>query len=465
MFDVLLRRRAGFCGASDRLIWLTSLCLLSACAANSGATYADVASARAGREPGVASERRARSIAIQGSTLDRAQFVRAVLEQNPSLESGRQAVRAAAARGRQAGVFDDPMVDLGLAPLSLGSSKAPVGYEVTLSQRLPWFGKRALEATQANAETAAAQSDFEAMRLDLALAAVALYDRYYVAVRSLEINAHHVQLMTVMQDAANAQLESGRGSALDSLQAEAELAHMEHDTVKLASERDVTVAQMNELLHRAPELPLPPPPSSLPAASSTDSLSAPALEQQALDASPELLATRQRARAEQARADRAGRDAYPDFTVSASYNSMWDMPEHRFMLGLGFNLPLQSGRRQGTADEAQAMRAQLESEALRLTDAARVRVFVLLKELQESVHVLRLYETRLLPVARKQIEQARAGFATARNPFLAVLEAERSLRGLELEHQTALAEHFRRRAELDRALGRVPGLTGSEERR
>ena len=39
---------------------------------------------------------------------------------------------------------------------------------------------------------------------------------------------------------------------------------MEHDTVILASRRDVTVAQMNELLHRDPELPLPPPPKDLP---------------------------------------------------------------------------------------------------------------------------------------------------------------------------------------------------------
>ncbi len=40
---------------------------------------------------------------------------------------------------------------------------------------------------------------------------------------------------------------------------------MEHDTVVLASRRDVTIAQgMNELLHRDPELPLPPPPEALP---------------------------------------------------------------------------------------------------------------------------------------------------------------------------------------------------------
>jgi outer membrane protein TolC len=141
---------------------------------------------------------------------------------------------------------------------------------------------------------------------------------------------------------------------------------------------------------------------------------------------------------------------------------MWDMPAHRWMIGLGFNLPLQTGRREGAVDEARAMRAQLEQEAARLRDAARTRVFVVLKELEESKHVLVLFETRLLPIAKRRIDAARAGFTTSQNPFTAVIDAERSLRGLELEYQKAQAEHVGRRAELDRAVGRIPGLDGKE---
>jgi outer membrane protein TolC len=128
------------------------------------------------------------------------------------------------------------------------------------------------------------------------------------------------------------------------------------------------------------------------------------------------------------------------------------------MVGLGFNLPIQSGRRGGAADEARAMRAQQESDALRLSDAARTQVFVSLKRLDESQHLLGLYETRLLPIAKDQIDAAHAGFVTSRTPFAAVLEAERNLRKVELDYQMARADYARRRAELDRALGRIPGL-------
>jgi outer membrane protein, heavy metal efflux system len=402
--------------------------------------------------------------AVAGPVLRRADYVRAVLRSNPSIESARQGWRAAIARVRGAGSFEDPMVDLGVAPLSIGSSDASFGYEVSISQQLPWFGKRSLEASLASAEAEAAKSDYEATKRELALTALTLYDQYFVATRSLEINQAHIELMRAMRDSANLAFASGRGSAQDSLQAESELAHMEHDGVILASERELVAAQMNELLHRAPRLPLPQPPKDLTLPAFPD-IAAPRLEAEAVQARPDIMAVRQRAQAEQARAERAERDYYPDFTVSTSYNSMWDMPEHRWMVGLAFNLPIQRGRRDGSVEEARAMRSQFESDAQRMGDTARTQVFVSLKKLEESKQVLRLFETRLLPLARDQIDAARADFVAAHNSFMAVVQAERNLRKVELDYQMARAEYTRWRGELDRALGRIPGVDWEEAER
>jgi outer membrane protein TolC len=390
--------------------------------------------------------------------LERAAFVQAVLRRNRSLESSRQAWRAAMARTRQSGVLDDPMVNFEVAPLSIGSSSARFGWDAMISQRLPWPGKLGLDEAVARAEADAAKSDFEASQRELALTASLLFDEYFVDVRSIEINGHHVALMRSMQAAATAQYETGRGSAHDPLQAEFELTHMEHDTVILASQRDVTMAQMNELLHRAPEAPLPPPPKDLSVAPPPDVTDLRRLQTEAVDKRPDILAAREHARAEQARADRGSRESFPDLTVSTLYNSMWDTPEHRWMVGLGFNLPIWSGRRGGAVDEANAMRAQYEADAARLSDAARTQVAVALKRLEESDHVLHLMDERLLPVARDEVDAARAAFTASQAPFVAVVDAEKNLRGVELDRQVALADYDRRRAELDRALGRMPGL-------
>lgn len=401
--------------------------------------------------------------AMHAQVLERDAFVRAVLEKNPSLEAARHGMRAALARVRQTGTFEDPMVDLGIAPLSIGPSRAPFGFEVGISQKLPWFGKRGLETAASEADAAAAKSDYESVKRELALTAVMLYDDYFVASRSLEINGEHVTLMHAIHTSAIAQFGAGRGSAGDALMAEVELTHMEHDAMLLTTQRDVTVAQMNELLHRPPELPLPPPPKELPLPAEPD-LDTRNATAEAVARRPDIVAAEQRARAQEARAEQAEREAYPDITLSTSYSSMWEMPQHRWMVGVGLNLPFQTGKRSGMADEARAMRSELLSEAARMTDQARTGAFVARRQLEESKHVLELFERRLLPVARQTVDATRAGFITAQNPFNAVIEAEHSLRLLELEYQMRRAEYVRRRAELDRALGRIPGLEWKEER-
>lgn len=401
-----------------------------------------------------------------GAVLERDAFLRAVLRRNPSMDAARQGWRAALARVRQAGAIEDPMLDLGIAPLSIAGSTAPFGFQLELSQKLPWFGKRDREASAAAAESAAALSDYAAMKLELALAAVTLYDQYFVLVRSIEINAQHRELLRELHAAALAQFQSGRASAQDPLQAESELLHLEHDAVLLVSGREVTLAQMNDLLHRAPELPLPPPPQELPPiAPAAQPLDARQLAEQAAQQRPEIAAARQQAAAQQARAERAELEAYPDLTLSTSYNSMWDMPQHRWMVGVSLNLPVQTERRAAVADEARAMSAQFSRDAERRSDAARTRVFVASKQLQEAQHISKLYEERFLPLARDQVSTARAGFITSQNPFMAVVEAEKNLRALELDYQKARAEQHRYQAELDIALGRIPGLTSQEAER
>jgi hypothetical protein len=76
--------------------------------------------------------------------------------------------------------------------------------------------------------------------------------------------------------------------------------------------------------------------------------------------------------------------------------------------------------------------------------------------------VLHLMDQRLLPVARDQVDAARAAFVASQAPFVAVVDAEKNLRGVELDRQMAVADYDRRRAELDRALGRFPELGQSE---
>lgn len=391
--------------------------------------------------------------------LDRGTFVQLVLRVNPSIEAARQGWRAALARERQAGAFDDPMVETAVAPLSIGSSQARFGFEIGVSQALPWFGKRALERDVMKAEAAASASDLESTRRELAMTAVSLYLQYYVVLQSLEINAHHGQLMQSAREAATAQLEAGRGSVEELLQAETELAQLERETLELTAERDIVVAQMNELLHREPTAVVPPAAALLAVADDmSQTRDAKLLATEAVRSRPEIQSARFHERAESLKEDAANRAYYPSITVSTSYSSMWDMAQHRWMVGMGVNLPLATDRRAGAVDEARAMRARYASEVARMSATAAAEVYVALRKLESSEQQLLLFQRRLLPVAQQRVEAAQASFTTSRTPLVSVIDAQKSLRSIELDQRLVQAEHERRHAELDRVLGRIPGL-------
>ncbi len=394
---------------------------------------------------------------VQGAQLEREHLIGAVLERNPGLEAARQAWRAALERYPQAVSLGDPMVGYGLAPLSLGSRDVRYGQEARFGQLVPFPGKLKLRGQVAQAEAEAAQWDYETARLELATLASLLFDDYYVVHRALEINAEHLRLLGEFQRIATAQYVAGTAAQQDPLQAEVEVAHLLHREVVLDTEREVLVARLNALLHRRPGAPLPPPPAELLPAS--DPLApVESLEEDAVAVRPELRTLAAEIRGLGAAVALQKREFYPDFEPMTSYNSMWGDSEHRFMVGLEVNLPIRRSRRRAAVAEAEARLAQAVSERQRMEDEVRSEVRQAYVRDREARHIVELYESRLLPASHDQIRAALAGFKTARNSFLALIEAERNERQVQLRYHEVLADLYRSGAELERAMGRMPGM-------
>lgn len=389
--------------------------------------------------------------------LDRADFVREVLRRNPGIEAAHQAWRAALAEYPQRTALDDPMLEYSFAPLSVASNEARFGQVIALSQRFPWPGKLRLQGDVALAEAEAARENFEAVRRGLAVMAASLFDEYYAIARSLEINAKHYDLVSEIRSAAQGQYAAGRASQQEPLQAEVELAHVEHDRVVLESRHSVIVARMNGLLRRSPELSLPPPPERVEPSLSRVGASA-ALRAEALANRPELRAAKEKVRGRESAITLADRRYYPDFGVGTSYNSMLAMPQHRWMVGVSVNIPIQTGTRRGSVEQAKAARAQSEALLESESDDIGVEVERARQRVIEAQRVVLVYRDRLLPAARAQIEVARIGYSTGQNSFQALIDAERSVRNLELDHEQALADLGRAWAELERAIGRIAAL-------
>jgi outer membrane protein TolC len=387
-----------------------------------------------------------------------APLLEAVLARNPSIEASRQAWRAALARLPVETSLDDTTLAYTIAPGSVPSEDIRFGQVIQVRQRFPWPGKLDLRGAVVLAEAAARREDYATLRLNLGLIAALLFEDYFLVTRFLVVNAEHIVLLERLAVSAGARYSVGLGSQLDPIQAEVELAHLDHRRMVLLTRLAMTSAQLNGLLHRPPEALLPPP--AQPAVVQAPTASADEMLEEALTARPELLASQARISGAESRIDVALSEYDPDVTLAATYNSMWAQPEHQVMIGFSINIPWQLARRDAAVDEAEAQLARLESEHEALADEIRVDVVLGRLRLVEAHYVVGLYEARLLPAAREQLAAAEAGFGTARNDFSALIEAQRNLLSVELGVIEALSEIHSSAAELDRVLGRLPALQG-----
>jgi outer membrane protein TolC len=395
--------------------------------------------------------------AFTGSTLDRLALVSAVLERNQDVAAARWAIDGAKARAAEVRELPNLTASYSFAPASPFASGVRYGQVVQVSQTLPWPGTLTRRGEQADALADASTGDLEALRRELALVASDAFDDYEYVERALAINGEHLVLLREFQEVATARYAAGLAPQQAPLAAEVEIAHLEHREVVLTTDRQTLIARVNALLHRDPRAPVPAPAPTVRPVPSVPKLPLSELVQLALARRPELAAARSRVAAQETGVELARLEGRPTFQPMASYDSMWGTGAHRWMVGLGVSVPIWRGRIR--AGVARATSAVLEQRSRLAALEARVAadVSVALDRFQESHHVLTLYQSRLLPAARDQTAAAQTAFETGQVDFLAVIDAERRLRDVELGFAGARADALRRFAALQRALGDLPG--------
>lgn len=419
----------------------------AACTAGSGAREHDAMIAALGR---IDRERPAPvgdDVSIGTEALDRAALVSAVLARNPDLDAARATWRAATAAYPSAVTIADPMLTYEVAPFSIGAN-VPFGQRVELSQKLTYPGKRRSAGDAALAGAEAAQADYGSLRLELAETTVHAFDDYYVAARALEVNTHHHELIDRMHKSATAQYTVGKASQQDPLEAEATLIALDRERLMLETQRRAAIARINRLLRRRADTPLPPPPAKLDIVVPTDA---------SVTRHPKLIAAEARIREHSAEIAGAEREFYPDLELMASYDSMWSDWQHRYMIGIGIEIPLQRSGRRASVERAQAEREKAAAEltsAADMLDEDRDRAR---REVAEAKAALDLDEKRSLPTARSRLDAALAGFTSGQNPFSSVVMAEHASRDVELRIEQTRADLDRRIATLDRLSGRIAG--------
>jgi outer membrane protein TolC len=395
-------------------------------------------------------------------TLDLETVVRRVLQRNPSLAAARASWTEARARTRRSGALDDPMLDVMVAPRSLGSSSVDPGYRVEITQAFPLFGQRGWQRRVAEADARVAGWDLRTAQLDLVHQARLVFFEYWRIDRAIALNRELLGIAPELRRTTLAKYSSGQVGQQDPLQVDAEVAMLDHEAVMLNRERRVTAAMLAVLMHEPPDQELPPPPRELPP---PDTVVVHAnLAPRARALRPEMEAAAAAVDAGRAGVVLAGREPLPELALGIAYDRFWSEPELRTSLVASMSLPIHFGRLSAERDAARARLEFSRSRAEVVRDSIEFQVEAAASRLHEQAHDVQIARERLLPLRERAWRAARASYEANRADFLTVLNALRDFLRARLEVDESTAALHQARADLDRALGEIPSALEKEEK-
>lgn len=386
-----------------------------------------------------------------GDELALDELIAGVLERNQSLAAMVAAWQSAAQRYPQAISLEDPMFNSAIAPAGIGSNEVTGGYMVGASQKLPWFGKRYWRGQQAQAGANAAYMEVGNTRLQLIQAAQSAYYDYYLADRQMRLTDENVRSLQAFRDDARKRYEANLVTQQDVLQADVELALLARRHIELERNQRIAIARINTLLHRVPDWPLAPPPGELPEVEVLPPVEE--LRVTAAASRPDLAALAARIREDEAALQVAQKDYLPDMEVMGRYDTFWQEPQLRAMVGLNANVPLYRRRLDAAVCEASFRLSQRRAEYRQRLDDINRDVQTAYEQLEATRQLVELYQRQTLPASQQNVESARAGYVAGRVDFLRLIEAERQLIALLQEEQDLLATYHVQRAELEREIG------------
>ena len=379
-----------------------------------------------------------------------AEYVRYAEQHNPKLKQALVRYQAALAKVAPASAWVDPRLSYGYFARPVETRTGPQEMRFSAAQTFPWKGKLELKGRIAQQEAEVEGKRYEATRRSLIFEVKAAYYGCYFLERAIAVTEENLRLLTHLEEVGRTRYRGGTGEHAPVLKAQVELGRLEDQLRGLRQQRRPAAARLNAVLGRTATAPV----------AVTDSLSLAALDldeevlKRRLQAANPTLQMRQvQVQTQSLGVELAGKQFYPDLTVSIDYIHIGDRGANPLMAMATINLPLwrssyEAGERaaklsyqaavQGIADEENRLVAELELALYKQRDAQSRSA---------------LYRDSLLPKAEQVLNVTQRAFAADRSDFLAVIDAQRTLLEFQLAYERARTDQALHWAEIEKLVG------------
>lgn len=386
-------------------------------------------------------------------------YLKTASENNAALKSAFSEYRAALEMLPQAKALPDPQVMFQYFTTPMLFEMGKQRFNISASQMFPWFGQLKAQE-QAAAEIAKAKHElFISERNKLFYEVKSTYFKFYVHHKTIHRIEENIRLLNSMRELARIKFESGKGSFVNVLRADMEIAEMENE---LAYHKDLELpltAEFEKLLNTKnyPSLSFP---DTLWQDSLTD------IKSSVLDSiaknNPELKKIGYEISYWEKQMEASKKMGYPSFSLGASYwnfskregnfsgngKDMYMFPE------VGITIPIYRKKYNAMVNEVKYKGESAAYEKINKTNELTSEMEMIYRDYMNAQREIALY-TRLFNLAKDARELLLSAFSTSGTDFEEVLRMQEQ----ELKYAIKLEDA---RAMLNTTVAYINYLTGKQ---
>ena len=396
------------------------------------------------------------SEAVLGASVE--SLLQLARERNPELAAMRHEASAATERVLPAGALMDPRLKVELQDLTKAGEQGPTilpsnvgGTVYTLTQELPWTGKRELRRDIAALEADAVQGRERQTWAELAARIKALFVQRYLVQASQRLASENLDLMLQLEKVMQVRYAGGLAAQQDITRIHVEHTGMRAELVALAAEWHQTQARLNMLLGRPADAALAAPLALRPLPDPAQ-LEFATLSERLRQANPQLLLENSRVKSAEKSRDLSYKSRYPDFTVGVNATQR-QSAVREWGLMVELNLPIRDGVLKSQERESEAMLAAARSRQEAVANQAKADLLDKLLALESARQTEHLMRFSLMPQADLTWRAALAAYENGKADFATLLDAMRQVRQARQNQLKAQVDAQMQLAEIERLLG------------
>ncbi len=378
---------------------------------------------------------------------------------NPDIQAVHMQAHAMEARVPQVRALDDPMLMTTTFLEPIQTAAGPQDVMLGISQKLPWFGKRALRGDVAFHEARATFARMAAAELAVVeQVKVAYYELYFID-RAMEVNRElETRLKEVIEIAKRKYETAAEKTGLETvLQAQVELSQIQTVFVQLEQAREKAKARLARALHTPPGVSLEITPTVV---DGNVPKSAELLVAMIDQCQPKLDALRSEMDRDDAALALASKNYYPDVTLGFNWHAIGPTGLSRVATGddaysllVGVNLPIYQSKLDAGLEEARFKAARTQQMYESTWAEVRADVQTLHAQAVEHDRIVKILHDEILPRSKQTLDLSIEAYRVDRITFQQLIDNYKTLLRHRLDYYRRLSQREQTLANLERAVG------------